>query len=146
MVSRTCVIVKFTRTLPVLFKLLQYSDPFRILYMLGLVYSQDLLDIPVRWESLVPQLAVARPNKTTSVSSYLPETFLLCTLGWISTAGIWLYCDYFIWVYLALCFNLFCGGFILFCNVCVCVFVCVCVCVCVGVLVIFMLYSDWGFS
>ena len=32
------------------------------------------------------------------------------------------------------CFNLYCGGFILFCNVCVCV--CVCgfcnVCVCVG--------------
>ena len=32
------------------------------------------------------------------------------------------------------CFNLYCGGFILFCNVCVCVCVCVyvgvCVCVC----------------
>jgi hypothetical protein len=28
------------------------------------------------------------------------------------------------------CFNLYCGGFILFCNVCMCV--CVCVCVCVG--------------
>jgi hypothetical protein len=27
------------------------------------------------------------------------------------------------------CFNLYCGGFKLFCNVCVCV----CVCVCVGV-------------
>ena len=26
------------------------------------------------------------------------------------------------------CFSLYCGGFILFCNVCVCV----CVCVCVG--------------
>jgi hypothetical protein len=28
---------------------------------------------------------------------------VLCTLGRIYTAGIWLYCDYFIWVYLALC-------------------------------------------
>ena len=47
--------------------------------------------------------------------------------------------------YIAFCFNLYCGGFILFCNVCVCVCVCVCVgfvmCVfvrvllCVGVLV-----------
>jgi len=27
------------------------------------------------------------------------------------------------------CFNLYCGGFILFCNVCVCVFCNVCVCV-----------------
>jgi len=31
---------------------------------------------------------------------------------------------YFIWVYLAVCFNFYCGGFILFCNVCVCVCVC----------------------
>ena len=30
------------------------------------------------------------------------------------------------------CFNLYCGGFILFCNVCVCVCVCVCGFVCVG--------------
>jgi len=30
----------------------------------------------------------------------------------------------------AFCFNLYCGGFIFFCNVCVCV--CVCVRVCVG--------------
>jgi hypothetical protein len=28
---------------------------------------------------------------------------VLCTLGWLCTAGIWLYCDHFIWVYLALC-------------------------------------------
>jgi hypothetical protein len=34
------------------------------------------------------------------------------------------------------CFNLHCGGFILFCDVCVCV------CVCVGVLIICILYSD----
>jgi len=27
---------------------------------------------------------------------------VLCTLGWIYTAGIWLYCDFFIWVYLVL--------------------------------------------
>ena len=46
------------------------------------------------------------------------------------------------------CFNLYCGGFILFCNVCVCVCVCVCmcgfcnVCVCVSVLVICVLYSE----
>jgi hypothetical protein len=33
------------------------------------------------------------------------------------------------------CFNLYCGGFILFCNVCVYVCVCVCVCVCVYVYV-----------
>ena len=76
---------------------------------------------------------------------------VLCTLGRIYTAGIWLYCDYLIWVYLVLCFNLYSGGFMLFCNVCVCVCVCVCacvggfcnVCVCVGVLVICILYSDW---
>ena len=47
----------------------------------------------------------------------------VCTLGWLYPAGIWLYCDCFIWVYLVLClFNLYCGGFILFCNACVCVF------------------------
>ena len=44
----------------------------------------------------------------------------------------------------SVCFNLYCGGFILFCDVCVCV--CMCgfcnVCVCVGVLVICILYSD----
>ena len=34
------------------------------------------------------------------------------------------------------CFNLYCGGFILFCSVCVCV----------CVLVICILYSYWGFS
>jgi hypothetical protein len=34
---------------------------------------------------------------------------------------------------LVLGFNLYCGGFILFCNVCVCLFVCVCVVVCVCV-------------
>jgi hypothetical protein len=28
------------------------------------------------------------------------------------------------------CYNFYCGGFILFCNVCVCVCVCVGVCVC----------------
>ena len=33
------------------------------------------------------------------------------------------------------CFNLYCGGFILFCNVCVCVCVCVCMCVCMCVCV-----------
>jgi hypothetical protein len=34
-----------------------------------------------------------------------------CTLGWPYTEGIWLYCDYFIWVYLVLWFffNLFCN-------------------------------------
>ena len=64
--------------------------------------------------------------------------------------GYWFYCYYFICAYLALCFNLYWGGFILFCNVyvlcgrmclcmgfvmwgsvCVCVSVCICVCVCV---------------
>jgi hypothetical protein len=39
-----------------------------------------------------------------------------CTLGWTYTEGTWLYCDYFIWVYLVLCFNLCCGYFNLFCN------------------------------
>jgi hypothetical protein len=67
---------------------------------------------------------------------------VLCALGWLYTAGIWLYCDCFIWVYLALCFNLYCGGFILFCNVCVCVCVCFVMWVCVGVLVIRILYSE----
>jgi hypothetical protein len=33
------------------------------------------------------------------------------------------------------CFNLYCGGFKLFCNVCVWVCVCVCVWVCVGFVV-----------
>jgi hypothetical protein len=33
------------------------------------------------------------------------------------------------------CFNLYCGGFKLFCSVCVCVCVCVCLCVCVCVCV-----------
>ena len=33
------------------------------------------------------------------------------------------------------CFNLYCGGFILFCNACVCVCARVCVCVCVRVCV-----------
>ena len=51
----------------------------------------------------------------------------------------------------AFCFNLYCGGFILFCSVCVCVCVCVSgfcnVCVCkgfvmCGCLVICILYSD----
>jgi len=48
------------------------------------------------------------------------------------------------------CFNLYCGGFILFCSVWVCMCVCVgfvmrgfCnVYVCVGVLVICILYTD----
>ena len=43
------------------------------------------------------------------------------------TEGNRLYCDYFFWVYLALC--LFFNCFVM----CVCVFVCVCVCVCVCV-------------
>jgi len=44
------------------------------------------------------------------------------------------------------CFNLYCGGIVLFCNMCVCVCMCMCgfcnVCVCVGGLVICILYSD----
>jgi len=55
-----------------------------------------------------------------------------------------LYCghDYIVtisfgYILYCVCFNLYCGGFILFCNVfCVCVCVCMCgfcsVCVCVG--------------
>jgi hypothetical protein len=43
-------------------------------------------------------------------------------MGWIYTAGIWLYCDYsFGYILCCVCFNLSCGYFILFCNVCVCV-------------------------
>jgi hypothetical protein len=50
------------------------------------------------------------------------------------------------------CFNLYCGGFILFCNVCVCVYVCVfvcvgfvmCVCVCVCVCVGFVMCGCFG--
>jgi hypothetical protein len=38
---------------------------------------------------------------------------------WLFHFGYILHCD---------CFNLYCGGFILFCNVCVCVCVWVCVC------------------
>jgi len=46
-----------------------------------------------------------------------------CTFTWPYTEGTWLYCDYeyFIWVYLVLCFNLYCGCFNLSCNVWVCV-------------------------
>ena len=50
---------------------------------------------------------------------------------WPHTEGTWLYCYYFIWVYLVLCFNLYCGCFNLFFNMWVCV--------CVGVLVICVL-------
>ena len=67
-------------------------------------------------------------------------------LGLPYTEGTCLYCDYFIWIYLVSClFKLYCGGFILFCSVCLCVCVCVgfvkcgrvcaCVCVCVCVCV-----------
>ena len=47
------------------------------------------------------------------------------------TESTCLYCDYFhLGISCCVCFHLYCGGFILFCNVGVCV--CVCVCVCVG--------------
>jgi len=36
-------------------------------------------------------------------------------IRWHYTESTWLYCDYFIWVYLVLCFNLYCGG--LYCFV-----------------------------
>ena len=36
----------------------------------------------------------------------------------------------FVYILHCVCFNLYCGGFILFCNVCVCLCVCVFVCVC----------------
>jgi hypothetical protein len=36
-------------------------------------------------------------------------------------------CEGFV-MYGAFCFNLYSGGFILFCSVCVCVCVCACVC------------------
>jgi hypothetical protein len=42
---------------------------------------------------------------------------------WPYTEGTWLYCDYFIWVYLVLCFNLFCNVW-----VCVCVGFVMCRC------------------
>jgi hypothetical protein len=42
---------------------------------------------------------------------------LLGILVWLYSVDIWLYCDCFIWVYFVLCFNLYCGGFKLFCNV-----------------------------
>ena len=71
-------------------------------------------------------------------------TKVLCTLGWTYTEVI----DYIVTIsfeYILHCvyFNLYCGGFILFRNLCVwgvCVCVCVCVCgvgecVCVGVCV-----------
>jgi len=53
-----------------------------------------------------------------------------CTLGWPYTEGIWLYCDYFNWVYLVLLL------FQLFCNVWVCVCVSVVV-ICVLVFTVF---------
>ena len=61
-------------------------------------------------------------------------TYMRVNLYW----GYWLYCYYFIWVYLALCFNLYCGALILFCNVCVCLFMCVCVYVCVCVVCVYV--------
>jgi hypothetical protein len=82
---------------------------------------------------------------------------VLCTLWWPYTEGIWLYCDYFIWVYLVL-FVLICTVVVFNCFV-MCACVCVCVCVCVGVWVGFVMcgcldnvytlnlfgYPDWGF-
>jgi hypothetical protein len=55
---------------------------------------------------------------------------------YIYTKGTRLYCDYLICVYLVLrLFNLYCGGFILFCNVCVRVCVgfvmCGCIIICI---------------
>jgi hypothetical protein len=52
--------------------------------------------------------------------------FILRAFDYIVTIsfGYILYC---------VCFNLYCGGFILFCCVCVCVWVCGCVCMCVCV-------------
>jgi hypothetical protein len=68
---------------------------------------------------------------------YIRVTLLLRAFDYIVTIsfGYILHC---------VCFNLYCGGFILFCNVCVFVYVWVllCVCVCVGVLVICILYCD----
>jgi hypothetical protein len=58
---------------------------------------------------------------------------VLCTLWWAYTEGTWLYCDYFIGVYLVL-FVLICTLVVLNCFVmCVCVCVCVCAraCVCI---------------
>ena len=55
---------------------------------------------------------------------YIRVTLYCGYLDYIMTVsfGCILYC---------VCFNLHCGGFIMFCNVCVCVCVCVvCVCVC----------------
>jgi len=46
---------------------------------------------------------------------------VLCKLWWLYTAGIWLYCDYFIWVYLVL-FVLICTVVVLYCFV-MCVWV-----------------------
>ena len=46
------------------------------------------------------------PDRNANEQSYI-QVFswikVICTLRWLYTAGIWLYCDYFIWVYLALC-------------------------------------------
>jgi hypothetical protein len=110
-------------------------------------------------------LTVNSPKKIQGmlvVMSFVPvcqlnKTMLICPtwLGWSNSVsfGYILYC---------VCFNLYCGGFKLFCNVRACVCVCVCVCVgggvvmwgnesvevleCGGVLVICILYSDWGCS
>jgi len=64
-------------------------------------------------------------------------TKLPCTLGWPHTEGNWLYCDYFIWVFIW-----FCGCFKLLCKVWVCV--CVCLCVFCNVWVFWQLCGYFG--
>jgi hypothetical protein len=66
---------------------------------------------------------------------------VLCTLVWLYTAGIeYILTVSFGYILHCVCFNLYCGGFILFCNVCMCVCVFVCVCVCVYLCVCVCVY------
>ena len=65
-----------------------------------------------------------------------------CTLGWPYTEGTWLYCDYFIWIYLVVWLKLFCNVWVSVCVgvlvICVLVFTVFCV-VCTVFFVLFRL-------
>jgi hypothetical protein len=73
------------------------------------------MDTDVSEHNLLPRLQHLRP----------------CTSGWPYIEDTWLFCDYYIWVYLVLCLS--CAVVVLSCTVVVltCFVMCVCVCVCV---------------
>jgi hypothetical protein len=62
---------------------------------------------------------------------------VLCTLGWLYTVGIWIIMRLFHFGLSYTVFVLIYAVVVLYCFV---------MCLCVGVLVICILYTDWGFS